>query len=377
MTGNLPYIKWYGSAWRSDPRLRLCSAAARGVWADCLSLMIEAEPYGHLAIDGAAISEAQFATLTSTPPKIARGAFAELEQNGVWSRDEDGLIFSRRMIRDKAKLDQARETGRDGGNPDIRRGTVPKDQRHRPFKRSDAPQKTLRIFQKSDGKCHWCGINLVFKGTGEEANQFHVDHVLAICDGGTNDEGNLVAACAVCNHKRARDKPAAVMVGTQSDTNHAPFSDHNLARATLDPRPKTIDEDGGGGSARDPVSAQARAVAGHFLAERDRLWPNEATLPAPTMTLETEAAGWLAEGAPPGLLSDCLTRQMAGAQAKGHGPPTSLKAYRRSLQTDVVNWKSANEQQPLDIPAFLRRQAPSSPAAIAIAGIASARSGPR
>jgi hypothetical protein len=55
---------------------------------------------------------------------------------------------------------------------------------------------------------------------------FHVDHYRAIRDGGTNDESNLVPACAECNHARARlplgedQNPANwVGVGTEADTN--------------------------------------------------------------------------------------------------------------------------------------------------------------
>jgi hypothetical protein len=55
---------------------------------------------------------------------------------------------------------------------------------------------------------------------------FHVDHYRAIRDGGTNDESNLVPACAECNHARDRlplgedqNPENWVSVGTEPDTN--------------------------------------------------------------------------------------------------------------------------------------------------------------
>ena len=51
-------------------------------------------------------------------------------------------------------------------------------------------------------------------------NGFHVDHLMPICDGGSNDEENLVPACASCNHKRARlvdPTSSPVNVGKASD----------------------------------------------------------------------------------------------------------------------------------------------------------------
>ena len=48
-----PWAKWYWGDWRKDARLRRCSFAARGLWADMLSLMGgECEPFGCLLMEG-------------------------------------------------------------------------------------------------------------------------------------------------------------------------------------------------------------------------------------------------------------------------------------------------------------------------------------
>lgn len=115
-----PYMKWYPSDWRADPRLRMCSLAARGLWIDVIGYMHEGEPYGHLTINGASPSIDDIAALVGRPLGEVRKAMAELEGRQVYSKDEQGRMFSRRMVRDKAKAEQDRNNGKGGGNPKLR-----------------------------------------------------------------------------------------------------------------------------------------------------------------------------------------------------------------------------------------------------------------
>lgn len=213
-----PWMKFYPSDWRADPALRTCSIGARGLWMEMICVMHEAEPRGSLRVNGVALQAKQIASLAGIKQRECEKYLEELENSGVFSRENDGEIFSRRMKRETAKDERARNNGLAGGNPDIRRGTVPKDQRVRPYKRTDAPEKTKRIFNKTNGLCNWCGVGLIFEPTGDDPRNFHVDHVVAICDGGTNDEANLVPSCAACNHKRARD-PNPTLTLEFSDSN--------------------------------------------------------------------------------------------------------------------------------------------------------------
>ncbi len=115
-----PFMKFYCSDWRADPRLRMCSLSARGLWIDLMSYMHEGEPYGHLMIDGKQPDLAGIASLVARPLKEVKTAIAELEERNVFSRSEDGAIYSRRMVRDKAKAIKDRENGKGGGNPKLR-----------------------------------------------------------------------------------------------------------------------------------------------------------------------------------------------------------------------------------------------------------------
>jgi len=134
-----PWMKFYLSDWRADPRLRICSLSARGLWIDLISYMHEGKPYGHLTIDGVIPSVENIASLVACPIAEVRKALAELETKQVCSRSEDGAIFSRRMVRDNEKAARDAANGKIGGNPKItktvNRGVNP------PVKGGDKAQK--------------------------------------------------------------------------------------------------------------------------------------------------------------------------------------------------------------------------------------------
>ncbi|MCR4282792.1 MAG: hypothetical protein NUV72_07170 [Bauldia sp.] len=115
-----PWVKWYWTDWRGDEALRTCSYAARGLWADMLALMHQGEPYGHLAIHGHPLNPKKLAASTGGSAREVERLVNELEGAGVFSRTDDSVIFSRRMVRDKAKDEQDARNGKRGGNPTLK-----------------------------------------------------------------------------------------------------------------------------------------------------------------------------------------------------------------------------------------------------------------
>lgn len=113
-----PWFKFYPTDWRGDAKLRMCSIAARGLWAEMICIMHEAEPYGHLVVNGQPVSTSQMATLAGISARECAKLTAELGAAGVFTL-VDGVITSRRMVRDKAKEAQDRENGKGGGNPKL------------------------------------------------------------------------------------------------------------------------------------------------------------------------------------------------------------------------------------------------------------------
>jgi hypothetical protein len=161
-----------------------------------LCIMHEATPRGYLLLDGEPPTAKQLAAITGATLKELATLLAELRAARVYSIDGGGWIYSRRMVKDTQASEKGRETGRLGGNPNLINGEIAKEDRKPRFRRVDHPRRVERVFEKSDGRCHWCNAPLAW-------DEFHVDHVIAIRDGGGNDESNLVAACPPCNGKRA------------------------------------------------------------------------------------------------------------------------------------------------------------------------------
>ena len=100
----------------------MCSLAARGLWVELLAVAHQAEPYGHVLVNGRSPTTQQLSILVGAAHKDVECHIKELELAGVFSRTSDGTIFSRRMVRDKAKVDKDRENGKDGGNPSLKGG---------------------------------------------------------------------------------------------------------------------------------------------------------------------------------------------------------------------------------------------------------------
>lgn len=113
-------MKFYPADWRSDAMLRLCSISARGLWAEMMCIMHDAERYGSLLVNGRRIDKKQLASLAGISEKECCALLLELEGNGVFSRDEDGTIYSRRMRRDHEKAIKDSKNGGKGGNPNLK-----------------------------------------------------------------------------------------------------------------------------------------------------------------------------------------------------------------------------------------------------------------
>ncbi|WP_423068980.1 hypothetical protein [Devosia sp. CN2-171] len=79
--------------------------------------MHEAEPRGSLRINDRGVTSSQLALLAGAPMDEVAALLNELEAAGVFSRDDEGIIFSRRMVRDEAKFQKHRSNGKRGGNP--------------------------------------------------------------------------------------------------------------------------------------------------------------------------------------------------------------------------------------------------------------------
>ena len=112
-----PAFQFYPADWRKDPALSTCSLAARGLWIELMCVAHEAEVYGALSINGKPMSLQQIARSVGESPTVVGKLLTELESSNVFSRDEQGCIFSRRMIKDEHIREVRANAGSLGGNP--------------------------------------------------------------------------------------------------------------------------------------------------------------------------------------------------------------------------------------------------------------------
>lgn len=96
-----PSFQFYPSDWLRDTALRTCSVGARGLWIDMICYMHQGSPYGYLKVSQKVILSSNLATMCGATLDIVDGWLKELESAGVFSIDEFGAIYSRRMIRDE------------------------------------------------------------------------------------------------------------------------------------------------------------------------------------------------------------------------------------------------------------------------------------
>lgn len=120
--GRLAFLRFFSQAWFGDTTLRACSVAARGLWIDLILLMHQdGEPYGHLAKNGVAMSRSDLAKVANIGGRTLDKLMKELEDRGVFSRDDSGVIYSRKLVRDEANRVTAQHFGKRGGNPALKR----------------------------------------------------------------------------------------------------------------------------------------------------------------------------------------------------------------------------------------------------------------
>lgn len=112
-----PSFQFYPSDWLRDTALRSCSTGARGLWMDMICFMHEGSPYGHLKVGDKVILAFNLSRMVGETLDVVEGWLEELSTAGVYETTDEGVIYSKRMIRDE-NLRQIRAAGGSkGGNP--------------------------------------------------------------------------------------------------------------------------------------------------------------------------------------------------------------------------------------------------------------------
>lgn len=114
-----PAMQFYPGDVLRDTALGSVSLAAYGLWHRMLWVMFDGTPYGHLSVNGSVIPPVNLARLLRVSDDELRELTAELESAGVFSRTPDGVIYSRRMVRDHKRRETNSLNGTKGGNPSL------------------------------------------------------------------------------------------------------------------------------------------------------------------------------------------------------------------------------------------------------------------
>ena len=111
----MPAILFYTGDWLKDPAVRCVSLPARGLWIDMLCLMYESPNRGYLSLaSGKAVEPTQLARMVGTSTEDIENLLKELHDCGVYSLDERGVIFSRRMVEDEIRRQNKSKAGKRG-----------------------------------------------------------------------------------------------------------------------------------------------------------------------------------------------------------------------------------------------------------------------
>lgn len=117
MTIKAPAMQFYIDDWLSDEKLSACSMGAQGLWIKLICLMYKNDKKGYLQYNGKPPSIEQLARITGFSRGELRKNLKELIEMEVPSLDENGILFSRRIVRDERKRKLCIEAGKKGGNP--------------------------------------------------------------------------------------------------------------------------------------------------------------------------------------------------------------------------------------------------------------------
>lgn len=75
-------------------------------------------------------------------------------------------------------------------------------------------QRVLRIYLAHNGRCHVCGLKL------PAGTDYEIDHITALCNGGTDDDANLAPICIECHSEKTPDDKATAGHGRRMAAKH-------------------------------------------------------------------------------------------------------------------------------------------------------------
>lgn len=177
-----PSFQFYPGDWLKDAALRICSPAARGVWADMLCLLHECPQRGVFRVKkGSKMSRVSIKKLSKSIAGCKPKMIQELVDNGVvYVARKDGALYSKRLVRDELHRRHKAESGRKGGSKtqaNLRKCLENGQANSRSSSSPSASANKKKLFPIPGKNCH-CGMPAVWKnGKGSYDNYLCMEHV--------------------------------------------------------------------------------------------------------------------------------------------------------------------------------------------------------
>lgn len=145
----LPAIQFYPGDWKRDIGVQSLSLHDRMVWFELLMLMHDSEKRGYLLLNGKPMSSASIARNIGISVEDFDVSMRNIVEAGVSSIDDNGVLFSRRIVRDEHIRQVRREAGKKGGNPALTRKVLDnqnssktKNESKQPVKQTPTPSSS-------------------------------------------------------------------------------------------------------------------------------------------------------------------------------------------------------------------------------------------
>lgn len=114
-----------------------------------ICFMHEGSPYGHLKVGDKVILPQNLARMVGETLSTIEGWLHELQEAGVYDLTDDGVIFSRRMIRDESIRNARAQGGKLGGNPALVGGKVNHEVKQNPTPSSSSSSSSSKEEKKA------------------------------------------------------------------------------------------------------------------------------------------------------------------------------------------------------------------------------------
>ena len=149
----MPAMQFYPADWRKDPAVQSLEYHDKGIWFEIMCLMHESSERGVLLLNGLPMPRTALARILGLDLTTLEISLTKLITYGVAKvREQDGAIYSKRMVSDEYLCKVRREAGKLGGNPNLlnQNSTTGVNQKPTPSSSSSSSSSDIKESKKEN-----------------------------------------------------------------------------------------------------------------------------------------------------------------------------------------------------------------------------------